>query len=170
MKRSTPLKTSAILLLAMGLMFSNAYADEETSTTTQTETTTVKTKSPGDAFLATNKKKPGIVTTADGLQYKVVKEGAGPVPTDNDIVSVNYEGKLVDGTVFDSSYKRGEPATFPVNGVIPGWTEALKLMKVGSTYELYIPAALAYGENGAPPSIGPNETLIFKVELLGIKT
>ena len=120
-------------------------------------------------FLAANKKKPGVKITADGLQYKVIKAGTGATPTDTDIVSVNYEGKLLDGSVFDSSYKRGEPASFPVNGVIPGWTEALKLMKVGSTYELYIPAELAYGSNGAPPSIGPNETLIFKVELLRIE-
>ena len=108
------------------------------------------------------------MTLADGLQYKIVKVGNGAKPSLNDQVTVNYEGSLVDGTVFDSSYKRGQPTSFPVNAVIPGWTEALQLMPVGSTWELYIPANLAYGANGVPGTIGPNETLIFKVELLGI--
>jgi FKBP-type peptidyl-prolyl cis-trans isomerase FklB len=131
--------------------------------------TTAFASNPGEMFLNANKKKPGVVTLADGLQYKIIKAGKGRKPTQTDAVTVNYEGKLVDGTVFDSSYKRGEPISFPVNGVIPGWTEALKLMPVGSTWELFIPSNLAYGENGAPPSIGPNETLIFKVELLAVK-
>jgi FKBP-type peptidyl-prolyl cis-trans isomerase len=127
-----------------------------------------KNKSAGEAFLSANKAKPGVVTTPDGLQYKIIKEGAGATPSDSDVVSVNYAGRLLDGTEFDSSYKRGEPATFPVNGVIPGWTEALKIMKPGAVYELYIPSELAYGDNGAPPNIGPDETLIFKVELLKV--
>jgi len=103
------------------------------------------------------------------LQYKIITPGKGSHPTDADMVTVHYEGKLIDGTVFDSSYKRGEPITFPVNGVIQGWVEALKLMQPGATWELYIPSALAYGEQGAPPSIGPNQALIFKVNLLEVK-
>ena len=125
--------------------------------------------SEGGNFLQQNKSKPGVVTLADGLQYKIIEKGHGKKPTLNDTVTVDYEGKLVDGTEFDSSYKRGQPATFPVNGVIPGWTEALQLMPVGSTWELYIPAELAYGEQGAPPQIGPNQTLIFKVKLISIE-
>ena len=122
----------------------------------------------GTDFLAKNKTQPGVVTLADGLQYKVLTAGDGAKPGLNDQVTVNYEGRLVDGTVFDSSYKRGQPATFGVNAVIPGWTEALQLMPVGSTWELYIPASLAYGTRGVPGVIGPNEVLIFKVELLSI--
>ena len=128
-----------------------------------------KNKMQGEAFLAENKKKPGVVTLPSGLQYQVVVAGKGEKPADQDMVTVNYEGKLIDGTVFDSSYKRGEPATFPVSGVIPGWVEALKLMNAGSTWMLFIPAELAYCEMGAPPAIGPNETLIFKVDLIEIK-
>lgn len=122
----------------------------------------------GKTFLEENKTKPGIITLPDGLQYKVITDGKGVRPKDDDLVTVQYVGTLIDGTEFDSSYKRGEPATFPVNGVIPGWTEALQKMKVGSTWMLYIPAELAYGEQGAPPVIGANQTLIFKVELLAI--
>ena len=102
------------------------------------------------------------------MQYKVLTEGTGAVPTAEDQVSVNYEGKLIDGTVFDSSYERGQPATFGVTQVIAGWTEALQLMKVGAKYQLYIPASLAYGERGSQPNIGPGEPLIFDVELLEI--
>ncbi len=120
-------------------------------------------------FLAKNKTQAGVVTLADGLQYKVLQAGNGPKPRLNDQVTVNYEGRLVDGSVFDSSYKRGEPTSFPVNAVIPGWTEALQLMPVGSTWELYIPAHLAYGSNGVPGTIGPNQALIFKLQLIGIK-
>ena len=123
----------------------------------------------GKNFLAENAKKEGVVTTASGLQYKVLKEGDGPKPSAESNVEVHYRGTLIDGTEFDSSYKRGEPATFPVSGVIAGWTEALKLMPVGSTWELYIPATLAYGTRGAPPVIGPNETLVFEVELITVK-
>jgi FKBP-type peptidyl-prolyl cis-trans isomerase len=109
-----------------------------------------------------------VKTTASGLQYKVITEGKGDKPKASDTVVVNYKGTLVDGTEFDSSYKRGEPATFPVNQVIPGWTEALQMMPVGSKWELAIPPALAYGEN-APPEIGPNQALVFEVELMSIK-
>lgn len=128
-----------------------------------------KNQLAGDTFLAENKKKPGVVTLPDGLQYKIITAGNGVHPTLNDIVTVHYAGRLIDGTEFDSSYKRGEPTTFPVSGVIPGWTEALQLMPVGSTWELYIPASLAYGDRGAPPVIGPNEVLIFKVNLIDVK-
>lgn len=122
----------------------------------------------GESFLMSNKAKPGVQTLPDGLQYKVIKEGTGQKPTLNDTVTVDYSGTLVNGKEFDSSFKRGQPATFPVSGVIPGWTEALQLMKAGSTWELYIPAKLAYGEQGMPPVIGPNETLIFKVTLIAV--
>lgn len=140
----------------------------EPSGSLNNESEATKNKVKGEAFLAANKIKPGIKTLADGLQYKVLSQGKGVQPQDNDTVTVNYAGRLIDGTEFDSSYKRGEPATFAVNGVITGWTEALKLMKAGSTWELYIPPALAYGEQGAPPVIGPNETLIFKVNLISV--
>src|SRR6266581_3249637 len=125
-----------------------------------------KNKTDGAKFLEENKKKQGVKTTASGLQYKVMKEGTGAQPKPTDMVTVNYRGTLIDGTEFDSSYKRGQPATFPVNGVIKGWTEALQLMKVGSKYQLFIPADLAYGERGAGSDIGPNATLLFDVELL----
>jgi FKBP-type peptidyl-prolyl cis-trans isomerase FklB len=128
-----------------------------------------KNKKEGDAFLAENKSKEGVKTLPSGLQYKVVTEGTGPKPKPTDTVTVNYRGTLVDGTEFDSSYKRGQPATFPVNGVIPGWTEALQLMPTGSKWQLFIPANLAYGERGAGQNIGPNATLIFDVELLAVK-
>ncbi len=128
-----------------------------------------KSTAEGEKFLAENKTKEGVKTTASGLQYKVVKEGSGAQPKASDTVSVNYRGTLIDGTEFDSSYKRGQPATFPVSGVIKGWTEALQLMKVGSTYQLFIPASLAYGERGAGRDIAPNSTLIFEVELLDVK-
>lgn len=125
-----------------------------------------KNQTEGAAFLAKNAKEPGVVVRESGLQYKVLKEGAGPMPKADSIVSVHYRGTLLDGSEFDSSYERNEPLTLPVGGVIPGWTEALTLMKEGSKWQLYIPAALAYGEAGAPPAIGPNATLLFEVELL----
>ena len=123
----------------------------------------------GEAFLAANKTKPGVVALPSGLQYKILKEGTGPKPAATDSVVCNYQGTLINGTEFDSSYKRGEPATFPVNGVIKGWTEALQLMPVGSKWQLFIPPDLAYGPRGAGADIGPNATLIFEVELLSIK-
>jgi FKBP-type peptidyl-prolyl cis-trans isomerase len=127
-------------------------------------------KKEGDAFLAANKSKEGVVTLPSGLQYKILKEGSGPKPTATDSVVCNYKGTLINGTEFDSSYKRGEPATFPVTGVIKGWTEALQLMPVGSKWQLFIPSDLAYGARGTSGGpIGPNATLIFEVELLSIK-
>ena len=127
-----------------------------------------KNKKDGEAFLAKNKSEKGVKTTASGLQYKVITAGKGKQPTAEDTVTVNYRGTLIDGTEFDSSYKRNQPATFPVKGVIAGWTEALPLMKEGSKWMLYIPANLAYGERGAGNMIGPNSTLVFEVELLSI--
>ena len=124
-----------------------------------------KNKAEGEAFLATNKNNPDIVTLPDGLQYRVITNGTGAMPTNTDIVTVNYRGTLLNGTEFDSSYKRGQPAKFPVRGVIPGWTEALLKMNVGSRWQLFIPSALAYGERGRP-TIPPNSVLIFDVELL----
>jgi FKBP-type peptidyl-prolyl cis-trans isomerase FklB len=157
------MKFLPLTILGLSLLSFNTYA-----ITQQTPTSNTSTVSQGDAFLTANKNKPGVVTLPDGLQYKIITEGNGPKPSATDSVTVHYAGTLINGTEFDSSYKRGEPATFPLNAVIPGWTEALQLMKVGSTWELYIPAKLAYGEQGAPPSIGPNETLIFKVNLISI--
>ena len=122
----------------------------------------------GQAFLDENATKEGVVTTASGLQYQVLTEGQGAKPVASDEVTVHYHGTLIDGTVFDSSVDRGQPATFPVGGVIQGWVEALQLMNVGSKYKLFIPSNLAYGERGAGGSIGPNETLVFEVELLSI--
>jgi FKBP-type peptidyl-prolyl cis-trans isomerase FklB len=126
-------------------------------------------KKVGDAFLAENKKKDGVVTLPSGLQYKILKAGEGKKPTADDTVVCQYRGTLIDGTEFDSSYKRNEPATFPVRGVIKGWTEALQLMPVGSKWQLFIPSELAYGQRGAGNLIGPNATLVFEVELVSIK-
>jgi FKBP-type peptidyl-prolyl cis-trans isomerase FklB len=126
-------------------------------------------KKQGDAFLAANKTKEGVVTLPSGLQYKILKEGTGPKPTATDSVVCNYKGTLIDGTEFDSSYKRGQPATFPVDKVIQGWTEALQLMPVGSKWQLFIPPEMAYGARGPSPTIGVNSTLIFEIELLSIQ-
>ena len=126
-------------------------------------------KTEGEAFLAANKTKEGVMTTPSGLQYKILKAGTGPKPAATDTVVCNYRGTLLNGTEFDSSYKRGQPLTFPVNGVSKGWTEALQLMPVGSKWQLFIPAQLAYGERGAGADIGPNATLIFEVELVSIQ-
>jgi FKBP-type peptidyl-prolyl cis-trans isomerase FklB len=126
-------------------------------------------KKEGDAFLAANKSKEGVVTLPSGLQYKILKAGTGPKPTANDTVECNYRGTLINGKEFDSSYKRGQPADFPVGGVIKGWTEALQLMPVGSKWQLFVPADLAYGDRGAGADIGPGETLIFEVELMSIQ-
>jgi FKBP-type peptidyl-prolyl cis-trans isomerase FklB len=126
-------------------------------------------KKEGDAFLAANKTKEGVVTLPSGLQYKILKEGTGPKPSASDTVVCNYKGTLLNNTEFDSSYKRGQPATFPVGKVIKGWTEALQLMPVGSKWQLFIPSELAYGPRGAGPDIGPNATLVFEVELLSIQ-
>lgn len=123
----------------------------------------------GQKFLAENRSKEGVIETPTGLQYKVIEAGEGASPVGSDTVRCHYEGTLIDGTVFDSSYKRGEPAEFPVGGVIAGWTEALQQMEVGAKWEVYLPADIAYGARGAGGAIGPNETLIFTIELLEIK-
>jgi len=127
-----------------------------------------KRKKQGEDFLAENKKKEGVKTLPDGLQYKVIKAGTGKKPEADDTVTVNYSATLIDGTEFDSSYKRGQPSTFRVSGVIPGWSEALQLMEEGAKWQLFIPSNLAYGELGRPGIIGPNATLIFEVELVSI--
>lgn len=126
-------------------------------------------KEAGDKFRAENKKKKGVKVTKDGIQYEVLKAGNGKKPKATDTVTVHYTGKLIDGKVFDSSVERGQPATFPLDGVIKGWTEILPMMKVGSKWRVVIPPELAYGAHGAGAAIGPNETLIFEIELLGIK-
>ncbi len=123
----------------------------------------------GKAFLAENAKRAEVITLASGLQYEIIAEGNGEKPTINDVVTTHYHGSLIDGNVFDSSVYRGQPASFPVNGVIKGWTEALQLMAVGSKWKLYVPYDLAYGEQGAGQAIAPYSTLIFEVELLEIK-
>jgi FKBP-type peptidyl-prolyl cis-trans isomerase FklB len=126
-------------------------------------------KKAGEAFLAANKTKEGVITLPSGLQYKILKAGDGKTPTDTDTVECNYRGTLIDGTEFDSSYRRGQPSTFKVTGVIAGWREALKLMPVGSKWQIVIPPQLAYGERGAGRDIGPHATLIFELELLAVK-
>ena len=125
-------------------------------------------KKAGEEFLAVNKEKAGVVTTASGLQYEVLQAGKGAKPKATDTVRCHYEGKLINGNIFDSSYRRNQPADFPVNQVIPGWTEALQLMPAGSNWRLFIPSELGYGEHGAGDVIGPNSTLVFDVELLDI--
>ena len=128
-----------------------------------------RNKKEGDAFLADNKKKPGVVTLQSGLQYKILKEGTGKSPSVTDTVTIHYKGTLIGGKEFDSSFRRGTPTTYPLNGFIPGWIEALPKMKVGSKWQLFIPSGLAYGERGNGQEIGPNATLIFEIELLGVK-
>ena len=128
-----------------------------------------KNKAEGEKFLAANKAKEGVVTLPSGLQYKVLTTGTGPKPTLEQMVVCNYRGTLIDGKEFDSSFKRGQPASFPVKGVIKGWTEVLQLMPVGSKWQVFVPASLGYGERGAGADIGPNATLIFEIELVAIK-
>jgi FKBP-type peptidyl-prolyl cis-trans isomerase FklB len=151
----------SILILGLGLLAGCTAKEGTTGTATK--------RDAGEAFLAENAKKEGVKTTASGLQYKVIKSGTGESPKPTDTVKVHYHGTLIDGTVFDSSVQRGEPISFPVTGVIPGWVEALQLMKVGDKWQLFIPAKLAYGARSPSPLIGPNSTLIFEVELLGIE-
>jgi FKBP-type peptidyl-prolyl cis-trans isomerase len=136
--------------------------------TAKLKATGEKNKIDGEKFLAANKNKPGVITLASGLQYKVIKSGSGKTPKASDKVTANYKGSLLDGTEFDNSYKRGEPATFPVSNIIKGWTEALLLMKEGDVWEVYLPANLAYGEQGAGQQIGPNAVLVFQIELLKV--
>jgi len=151
---------------ALTTLQSEVRAKEEA----KTKAAAVENKKTGEAFLAANKTKEGVVTLPNGLQYKIIKEGTGPKPTAEDTVLCHYRGALVDNTEFDSSYKRGEPLKIPVGGVIKGWTEAIQLMPVGSKWQLFIPSDLAYGERGAPGSpIGPNSTLVFEVELISIE-
>jgi len=161
----TPSKLSDSALTAIGSRFNQelrAKAEEKRKKELEVN------KANGEIFLAANKQVPGVVVTESGLQYQVITEGTGAVPTANDRVRVHYHGTLLDGTVFDSSVDRGEPTSFGVGQVIRGWTEALQLMKVGSKYKLFIPSDLAYGERGARAPIGPNMVLIFEVELLDI--
>lgn len=160
-----PLMTDEQIMETMQKFQQEQIAKRETEFKAEAD----KNKADADTFLAANKAKEGVVTTDSGLQYRVITEGKGAKPGADDTVEVNYRGTLIDGTEFDSSYKRGEPVTFPVAGVIPGWTEALQLMPVGSKYELVIPAELAYGPGGTGGVIGPNATLVFEVELLDIK-
>jgi FKBP-type peptidyl-prolyl cis-trans isomerase FklB len=174
-------------ILVMGLKDSMAgkelrLTDEEMATEIQTfqetmqakmaaemEALVAKNKAEGEAFLAENAKKEGVVVTASGLQYKILEPGEGDSPQATDVATVHYRGTLIDGTQFDSSYDRGQPATFPVGGVIAGWTEALQLMTPGAKWQLVIPAELAYGERGAGQDIGPNATLLFDVELISVE-
>ena len=135
----------------------------------KTQQAAAANKTEGEAFLAANKSKDGVVTLPSGLQYKILTAGAGAKPTASDSVKCNYRGTLIDGKEFDSSYKRGQPATFEVGQVIKGWTEALQLMPVGSKWQIFVPSSLGYGERGAGAEIGPNATLIFEVELLSIE-
>jgi len=168
-------------LEAMSAAFRLALMDEETAMTREEADALVRTYfeqageneaqknlEEGNAFLEQNKQREGVKVTESGLQYEVLKEGTGAQPTASDRVKVHYHGTLIDGTVFDSSVERGEPATFGVGQVIPGWTEALQMMKEGAKWKIYLPSLIAYGERGAGQDIGPNSTLIFEVELLEI--
>ena len=159
------MKSFFILTLAAGLL-AGCGAKEDKATM---EKNPVENPISGEAFLAQNAKKEGVITTASGLQYKVLKSGTGESPKRTDTVKVHNHGTLIDGTVFDSSVQRGQPISFPVNGVIPGWVEALQLMKVGDKWQLFIPARLAYGDQSPGAGIPPNSVLIFEVELLGIE-
>jgi FKBP-type peptidyl-prolyl cis-trans isomerase len=152
--------------------YTNAQAQAAVQSSMQAAETkkSAENLAAGKSFLADNLKKPGITTTASGLQYQVITLGTGPKPQASDTVKVNYEGKLLDGTVFDSSIARHEPATFPLTGVIRGWTEGVQLMPVGSKFRFFVPSDLAYGEKGAGSAIGPNSVLVFEIELLSIET
>lgn len=161
---NTPLMTEQDFRETMANLKKEMMAKQES----QMKDAAERNKREGEAFLSENSQKEGIVTLSSGLQYEVIHAGSGDSPKATDSVTVNYKGSLIDGTEFDSSYKRGEPATFKVNGVIQGWIEALQLMKPGSIWKLYIPSALAYGERGAGRQIGPNAALIFEVELLSV--
>jgi FKBP-type peptidyl-prolyl cis-trans isomerase FklB len=159
------MKSFFILTLALGLAAGCGAKNDKASM----QTNSSANSDPGAAFLAANAKKDGVTTTASGLQYKVLKSGMGETPKLSDTVKVHYQGTLIDGTIFDSSIQRGQPISFPVGGVIAGWTEALQLMKVGDKWQLFIPARLAYGDQSPTPAIPPNSVLIFEVELLGVE-
>lgn len=154
------------LLLSVPLLFSACM--DNSSPTPSSSSSAASPKERGEAFLKENGAKPDVKTTASGLQYKVITEGTGKQPTAANTVRVHYRGTLIDGKVFDSSYERGEPIEFPLGAVIKGWTEGLQLMKEGSKYQLFIPSGLAYGPRGAGGVIGPDEALIFEVELLKV--
>ncbi len=159
------MKLFFILTLALGLVAGCGAKNDQA-----TMEANLKAESgPGAAFLAENAKKEGVTTTASGLQYKVIKSGTGESPKLSDRVKVHYHGTLIDGTVFDSSVQRGQPISFPVGRVIPGWVEALQLMKVGDKWQLFIPSRLAYGDQSPSQAIPPKSVLIFEVELLGIE-
>lgn len=164
---STMAGTTPVLDDATREQVKNSVAEKIQKKQTEERTAAAnKAKEEGEKFLAENGKKAGVKTTASGLQYEVIKEGAGESPKATDTVTVHYKGTLINGEVFDSSIERGQPVSFPLANVIPGWTEGLQLMKPGAKYKFAIPAALAYGERGAGVKIGPNSTLIFEVELL----
>lgn len=150
-------------------LVNNFFAEQEAKQREAAAERFKEVKATGEQFLADNAKKDGVVTLASGLQYTVLTEGSGRSPKATDTVKCHYEGTLTDGTVFDSSYRRGEPAEFPLNGVIAGWTEGLQLMKEGAKYRFFIPYTLAYGERGAGQSIPPFSTLVFDVELIEVK-
>jgi FKBP-type peptidyl-prolyl cis-trans isomerase FklB len=162
---SKPLLTEEEIQEAVGTFQQERMAEAEAMAKEMGE----KNLKEGEAFLQENAKREGVVALPSGLQYEVIEEGTGKSPKPGDEVTVHYRGTLVDGTVFDSSYERGEPVTFPVEGVIPGWTEALQLMKEGAKWKLFIPPSLAYGERGAGQVIGPNATLLFEVELISVQ-
>lgn len=171
------MKTSQFLLIAMialsiglGIFYvKNHVLRNDIMSDNGTTLSPEENKAAGEAFLAENAKKDGVKTTSSGLQYIVVTEGTGATPVATSNVTVHYEGTTINGKIFDSSYKRGEPATFPLNRVIAGWTEGLQLMKEGGKAKFFIPASLAYGDRHAGPSIGPNSTLIFDVELIKVQ-
>ena len=164
-KGSKPLLSADEVIATMQALQARKLEEQQQAQAQAAETN----KTASDAFLSKNKARKEVVTTASGLQYEVLKKGSGEMPGANDKVNVHYHGTLPDGSVFDSSVERGEPISFAVNGVIRGWTEALQLMHVGDKWKLYIPADLAYGARGAGPKIGPNQALVFEVELLGVE-
>ena len=169
---STPLLTQAQIEETMQKFQQEMMAKQQEVMAKQNEKANAmsgKNKSAGDMFLAENAKKEGVVVLPSGLQYKIIKAGSGQKPKATDEVTTHYRGTLIDGTEFDSSYKHGKPTSFPVNGVIAGWTEALQLMPVGSKWQLFIPSNLAYGERGNGGAIGPNAAVVFDIELLAIK-
>lgn len=163
------LKWLSLFILLISFLSPAAHSNSSKPGNADMTTTTLSQNlQHGKDFLAANVKKPGVITLDDGLQYKVIEQGTGQKPKETDLVTVEYEGRLINGKVFDQSSAHGGAASFRVNEVIPGWTEILQLMPKGSTWEVYIPADLAYGAQGAPPTIGPGETLIFKIKLLDI--
>ncbi|MBA55449.1 MAG: hypothetical protein CMK89_13420 [Pseudomonadales bacterium] len=157
--------TQEEMVAAMNALQARKMEEQQAAQTKALE----ENKLAGETFLSENKAREGVIVTESGLQYEVITKGEGDTPDENDKVNVHYHGTLPDGTVFDSSVERGEPITFPVNGVIKGWTEALQLMQVGDKWKLFIPSDLAYGARGAGPKIGPNQVLVFEVELLGVE-